>query len=192
MIKAILFDADGVTLVKHGYFSERYIKEYHVLPEKVRPFFREKFGLCQKGKSDLRQEIQPYLAAWGWKGTVDDFLNYWFTSDFEPNKEVLDVIRNLRAKGIKCYLVTDQEKYRAEYLKNVVKFDENFDGTFYSYNLGYRKSDAEFFEAVIKDLNLKYDEVLYLDDEEENITVATEAGINSKLYRYDELFKLGV
>src|SRR3989344_7786042 len=137
MIKGILFDADGVTLVKHGYFSEQFIKENNLPPEKIRLFFKEKFSLCQKGKADLKEEIQPYLS--DWKYSVDDYLNNWFTMDFVVNQEVLDIVSQMRTKGVKCYLATDQEKYRAQYLKDR-NFEENFDGVFYSYNLGYQKS----------------------------------------------------
>ena len=188
MIKALLLDGDGVTLNRLAYFSERYAKEKNVDPEKLRPFFREKFNLCQTGKADLKQELQAYIKDWGWKETVEEFLAYWFVSDYKPNQEVLDLVKQAQSKGVKCYLLSDQEKYRAEYLETV-KFTDNFDGVFFSYSIGHQKSDSEFYEFVMKQLNLKYDEIVAFDDEQENVTVALEAGLNSKLYKYEELLK---
>jgi len=62
MIKAILFDGDGVTLVKQGYFSDKYAMEHGVPVEKIMPFFRNEFKTCQLGKADMKEELVKYLS----------------------------------------------------------------------------------------------------------------------------------
>ncbi len=180
MIKALLIDGDGATIKKTKYFSDVYAEEYHIPEEKLRPFFKDKFKLCQRGKADLKQEVTPYLKSWGWKGTVDEFLEYWFHTQTIPNQPVLDVLKDIRARGIRCCLVTDQEKYRANYISNELGFKGNFDELFYSCDLGYSKSQKEFFEIIIKRLNLKPEEIIYWDDED--IEMAKEVGINASVF----------
>lgn len=80
-----------------------------------------------------------------------------------------------------CYFVTDQEKYRAQYLQSH-GIDKHFDGSFYSCNLGYTKNEKEFFQKILDQLHLSPQEVMYRDDEEENVSVATELHIDAKLY----------
>jgi putative hydrolase of the HAD superfamily len=188
MIKAVLFDADGVVLKKYKYFSEIFSEEYKVPLEKVTPFFKEKFALIQKGKADLKQQIAPFLKTWGWQGTVDDFVRYWHKSDVAVNPAVLEVISGLRKKGIKCYLATDQDAYRAKYIQETLKFNEIFDHAFYSCDLGFRKSESEFFTNVLSLLKLKPEEVIFWDDDQENVKVAAALGINANRYSgLDEL-----
>src|SRR6185436_4097201 len=187
MIKALLIDGDGATLKKTKYFSDVYAEEYNIPEEKLRPFFKDKFRLCQKGKADLKEELTPHLKSWGWKGSVDEFLDYWFHTQTIPNQQVLDVLKEIRDKGVKCYLVTDQEKYRAKYISEELHFKDFFDDCFYSCDLGFGKSQKEFFEIIIKRLSLKPQEIIYWDDED--IEMAKEVGINASVYTSFENFK---
>jgi putative hydrolase of the HAD superfamily len=187
MIKALLIDGDGATIKKTKYFSDVYAEEYKIPEEKLRPFFKDKFRLCQRGKADLKKEVEPYLKGWGWHGSVDEFLDYWFHTQTIPNQPVLDLLKEIRARGIKCYLVTDQERYRANYITNNLRFKDYFDELFYSCDLGYSKSQKEFFEIIIKRLNLKPEEIIYWDDED--IEMAKEVGINASVFTSDQNFK---
>lgn len=182
MIKALLFDADGVAIKKHRYFSEVYAEKNSIPLEKITPFFHGRFVLCKIGQADLKKEIEPYLTEWGWQGTVDDFLNDWFVSEGKPDESVLQAVKKYRESGIKCYLVSEQEKYRARYIDEVMKFKDYFDGTFYTCDIGKTKSEKEFYEIVLSRLNLKPEEVQYVDDDPENLQVAKSAGIETKLF----------
>ncbi|HYE21982.1 MAG TPA: HAD family hydrolase [Verrucomicrobiae bacterium] len=182
MIKAILFDADGVTLEKKGYFSDRFAKDYNLPTELVASFFKEKFDACQRGQADLKQEIQPYLEKWDWQRSVDDFLIYWFASDFTEEHQILTKIDELRSRGIKCFLVSNQEKYRATYFKNSREFSSHFDGFFFSCEIGHLKKEKEFFTEVLKKLDIPGEEIMYFDNEEKNIKAAAELRIESYIF----------
>jgi putative hydrolase of the HAD superfamily len=182
MIKALLIDADGVALRKSEYFSERFSREYNIPIEEILSFSKYEFRKCQLGQADLKEVLQTYLEKWQWAGSVDDFLKYWFESNTKLNEEVMSKIVELRSAGTKCYLVTDQEKYRADYLTEQLNFQSKFDRCFYSYILGCSKSDAIFFQRVLEAVNEPAAEILYLDDESENLTAANSLGIRTKLY----------
>jgi putative hydrolase of the HAD superfamily len=184
MPKAILFDADGVVLKKHHgeYFSVRFSREHDAPVEEVTEFFKTKFRLCQEGKADLKQELNPVLPKWGWDKDVDAFLEYWFTSDVEVDPEVIQAVQKYRKQGIKCYLATDQEKYRAAYLRDIMGLAQKFDGFFFSCELGAVKSQSSFFEQVLIRLDLQPTEIAYWDDEKRNVEVAKALGINAKFY----------
>ena len=178
-IKAILLDADGLLLKKQRYFSDIFSEQYNVPIESVIPFFKTKFRDCQRGVLDVKEELVPFLKEWNWNGTVEDFLDYWFSSCTEIDSEVLKIVQGLREKGLKCYLVTDQEKYRGEYIKKNLGLENQLDGFFYSYELGKSKSEKEFFEEILGKLNLKPDEVMFCDDEKENAEIAESLGISA-------------
>ncbi|NTW29673.1 MAG: HAD-IA family hydrolase [Candidatus Moranbacteria bacterium] len=187
-IKAILLDIDGLLLKKQRYFSEIYSEQCGVPTESILPFFRSAFGRCQVGAADLKEELLPYLEAWKWNGTVEAFLEYWFSFCILDD-DVMSVVRSLRRDGLKCYVVSQQEKYRTEYIRKNVIPDDEIDGSFYSFELGMPKSDTRFFDAVLEALHLPPEAVVFFDDEEENVEVGRSLGITSVLVEGGENFR---
>lgn len=185
MTKFALFDVDGVAIVKRTeLFNDRICKDYGVLPELVLPLFKNEFYKCITGDMDLKEVLKPYAEKWGWKGTIDELLRYWWKAEEQVNQEVVSVIDNLRKQGIKCYLASDQEKNRAEYLLNGLGLKEHFDGAFISCYLGVRKTSPEYWCKVLEALgNPDPAEITFWDDEEENVKIAREAGINARLFK---------
>lgn len=60
-INTILFDTDGVVVIRPCRWSVVYEKKFGLPPEKMLPFFNGPFADCVIGKSDLKTAIQPYL-----------------------------------------------------------------------------------------------------------------------------------
>ena len=184
MTKAILFDADGVALKKYKeYFVSQYFaREYKAPTDEINKFFENDFRACQRGKLDLKEELTKHLPGWNWPNDVDAFFEYWFTSDAIIDSEVMEEIEKIRNKGFKCYLVTDQEKYRANYLSEKLCLKDKFDKCFFSYELGYMKSQPEYFTEIFKITGLKPEEFFYFDDDRKNVDVASSLGINAHFY----------
>ena len=51
--------------------------------------------------------------------------------------------------------------------------------------MGVGKNNRTFFERILTDLKLEPEEVLFWDDEEENIAVARQVGIDARLFTLD-------
>ncbi len=198
MTKAILFDLDGVVLVgREEYFSARYAREHGVPMEEVSEFFTGQFKKCSFGQCDLKEEILPYLSKWKWPGTVDGFIQEWFSSESTVDKRVLDIIDTLRKSGRKCYIASRQEKYRMQYLWDQVGLSRHFDGTFCTADVGFDKSEREYWDCVLSALNLPPEEIAFLDDTQKNIEMARSLGIRAQFYDgihvlEEEVRKLGI
>src|SRR5262245_31957446 len=106
MITTIIFDADGV-LINGERFSDVLARDFEVDHEKEREFFTTKFQECLVGKADLKEAVEPYLPTFGWKGTAEELLEYWFKAEHSLNETLMDDVRRLRRRGVRVVLATN-------------------------------------------------------------------------------------
>lgn len=189
MLKAMLFDVDGV-LVLGDRWDKHLSRDYGITEEMTQQFFTSRFGACVTGKADLKEEIAPFLRQWQWAGTVDDFLQHWFSSSREVNQPLLAYIRQLRSQGQPCYIATMQEQYRTAYLLEEMGFAQEFDGMFSSAYIGHMKSKPEFYHHILHKLTpMQAEEIIFWDDTPHNVATAREVGIQAEVYTDFESFQ---
>jgi putative hydrolase of the HAD superfamily len=190
MSREILLDADGVVIrPRHKYFSVKFSEEHGVPIDDILPFFKGEYKRAATGEVNIRDVLPDYLSKWGWEGTVDDFLQYWYEGERDVDERVLGVVRGLRQEGARVYLASDNEAGRARYLMEEVGLQNDFDGGFFSSDLGVIKSQPEFFERVANELQVGPEHIDYWDDDPGNVEVASKSGINANVYKEFEQFK---
>ncbi|MFA6096213.1 MAG: HAD family hydrolase [Candidatus Paceibacterota bacterium] len=198
--KVVLFDVDGVLINLPHYFSKELQRQgYEDAQESLNAFYQgEDSRQCSEGKADAQICIMPYLEKFGWTGSAGDYFERQF--DFERkylDKDLVSLVAELRGGGVKCYLCTDQMANRAEFLLREMGFGDIFDGHFISCRIGFRKCHEEFWDQVAAELKkefpeLKLDEVVYFDDIQNNIDVASRFGIRAFLYNGIDQVKASV
>lgn len=181
--KAIFFDADGVLIRNKYLFTDQLKQDYGIEIQKMLPFFTGVFRECAIGKADLKEELGKVIDEWGWKGSVDELLRYWLSKGTEIEEEVLKYIKAVKAQGVRCYLATDQEKYRGEYLQRTFGNGNPFEQVFFSAAIGTSKKTEPFWEAVFAKVNEPREQTLFVDDDEDNIKAVSSFGIDTLLFR---------
>jgi HAD superfamily hydrolase (TIGR01509 family) len=191
--KVVLFDVDGVLSLHGQSFSTIYAKERNIDYKNFRNFFQGDFQEALVGKADLKKLIADHEDLWQTDGDIDNLMSRWFEFEDKRNKPLLKIVESLRAKGIKCYLVTNQENYRGKHIVNNM-FKGEFDGYFVSADIGSMKPSREFFLSVVdrvksENPGIATKDILFIDDSPEHIEGAALIGINAYLYENLEQIK---
>jgi putative hydrolase of the HAD superfamily len=193
MIKGLLLDVDGV-IVPEGtlFFPERLSGKIQVPIEEVQHFFYKEFIDCLEGRLDLKEAFTKVLRHWGWMGSVDELLKFWFEQEKDTDPRLLAKVTELRSRGYKCYIASNQEKYRAEYLLSEVGLREQFDGAYFSCYVGAAKHRQTFFRRVLESLpEYKPEELMFWDNDEAYVFNAGQCGIEAHPYRnYQEFIDI--
>jgi len=180
--KILLLDMDGLVILRKEVFSVRISKKLSIPLDKVLPFIKNEFQLCLVGKADLKKEIAKYISGWGWNNSIEDLLKFWFDGEKEINHKLVEKVNELRKNGYKIYLITNNEKYRVEFLWEKMGLKRYFDGIFSSAKIGLKKPDKKFYFEVLKLLKTTPKDVVFWDDDEGNHKSAKEIGIDARLY----------
>lgn len=164
-------------------FSENLSRDFGVPNEKILPFFKNEFQNCIIGKADVKEEVKKYLNDWNWTGTIDELLLYWFEHENNVDRKIIDSVNMLQEKGTKCFVATNNEKYRTEYLASTLGLSTYFTKIFSSSSIGYKKPQPEFWQSIFEQLpGLQKEEILVIDDDKENIASAQKFGFQIELY----------
>jgi len=183
--KIYLFDINGVIIFENEPFSYIYAEQVG-LPKKItEAFFNGIFQKCLIGEADLKKEIAKYLPEWKWTESVDKYLDLWFSSESKINKNMYEVVEQLHKQGKICYFVTNQEKYRTEYLARVVGLESIVCGILSSNELGAKKPNINFYKRVLKKINYTGNvrDIFFVDDDIKNIEAAREIGFDTFYYK---------
>ncbi len=190
MRKIILFDADGVIIDKPKLFSEVFSKEHNVSLDKILPFFECEMERCLVGDMDVKDALARYVDAWGWSGTIDELLEYWFDKEHHVNEQVRDYILTLRDRGVFCCLATNNEMRRVRYMAENMGFGKLFDQVLSSAHVKARKPERAFWENIHVAIGEPdYDNVLFWDDKQENVNSARDFGYHAERYEQFDAFK---
>jgi putative hydrolase of the HAD superfamily len=186
-IKVVIFDADGVVIFPWR-AAQLFAQEYGITREMTSAFFGGIFEDCLTGKADLKEVLPPYLDQWGWQASLDDFIRVWFQAEHAPDERVISVVRALQKSEYTCCLATNQEKYRAEYIKTEMGFTGIFDRLFFSCELGCKKPDRAYYEHIATTLELEGADILFWDDSPSSVDGARACGWNAEVYTGFEEF----
>jgi len=183
MIKALVFDVDGV-LLKSMMFGRVLERDFGITPEATAPFFHGPFEQCLLGKADLREALGPFLKEWKWPHSIDEFIRRWFAADALPNAPLLEFAKAMRECGMPCYVASTQEHERACYLESLPGFAGVFERSFFSCRFGYAKPQRAFYDRIVAETGHSPGDLLFFDDRQPNVVAARDAGWNAELYEW--------
>lgn len=90
----------------------------------------------------------------------------------------LDIVQDLKNKGIKLYLLSNINADTIKWAKKVFHFWDLFDGLILSGEVNMAKPDIEIFRYLLHKYKIKPEQAVFVDDNPANINAAKQAGID--------------
>lgn len=186
MIKAVLFDYDGVvTLDKSGSYT---ICKYISLHAEVEyELFSREYG---KYNDDLLSGKVTHEQVWNQlcKNVNKNIsIKHLFDSykSTPMNLKMIEVVKKVK-KHAKTGLITDNKKDRIDAAIAEFKLDDLFDVISVSAEIGSQKSKEAIFSKTIHALQVAYDECVFIDNRESNLTVPRKLGMHTIFHDHKE------
>ncbi len=177
-VKAIVFDFGGVIVTTDK--------------AKTIKFLTDSF---QVSKKELKQILLEWKQILSNEGNEKEFwINYakstgvslppgWH-SKFEKVTSFTDIpgmiplVKNLQTLGYQTPMLSNIQKYQANVVRRF-EYYSFFDPVLLSYEIGVEKPDKEAFNILLNQLQLTPTEIIFIDDQRENIQAAKEIGIDA-------------
>ncbi|MEO9821886.1 MAG: HAD-IA family hydrolase [Paracoccaceae bacterium] len=178
-VELVVWDFDGVlnaNVVKGRFVWADRMKEDLGLDPKVFSAYLFGSGLMKdvvRGRKNLSDVVDTWLASQADAPTPDRFLDYWFEQDARPDPEVIGWMQAHTGRRV---IGTNNEALRAHYIETSMGFAERVDHVFASGRLGVAKPDPGFWSAVERWAKLRPDQILLVDDNAPNIAACQKRG----------------
>jgi putative hydrolase of the HAD superfamily len=172
----VLLDADGVLQHRPGGWEGAFEEWLGVRAEE---FLEEMFTREKPAMTDERDPVDilaDVLEQWGVEASAEEvFEAVWFR--IEPVTASLDLVRRLRAAGYGVHLGTNQSRRRAAYMRAELRYDDLFDVSCYSAELGVAKPDEDYFATASRLIGSAPESILFVDDLAPNVEGARRTGM---------------
>ena len=188
---AVLWDADGVLQRVATGTEESMRPAVAGLVDDVDAFLAEAVREerpALAGQVRWLDVLPGLLARWGIAEAYDGVVREWLS--IEPVEAVRDLVREVRAGGVQCYLASNQDAYRASYMQERLGYKGLLDGCFYSCDLAAAKPDAAYYSELLRRLDLRPGQVLLVDDNALNVRSARALGMRAEQWSCREATSL--
>lgn len=117
--------------------------------------------------------------------SLDGFGERYF-QHLEPNEPMIDYMRELRGRGHKMAICTNNIREWEAHWRAMLPVDEIFDVVVDSAFVGSRKPEPRIYEITLEQLGAAPDEAVFIDDVELNCEGARQLGITAIRFRSTE------
>lgn len=128
------------------------------------------------------QFFEQMKAISGFCGTQAEFGEA-FADIFTPIQPMIDLHAELRKKGLATYVFSNTNDLAVDHIRRKYPFFNNFDGYVLSYEHGFMKPAARFYEILERESGRRAGEIFFMDDRAENVEAGAARGWKTILHQ---------
>src|SRR4029453_1990495 len=121
---------------------------------------------CLTG-ADFGAAMREVLRQFEITAPLEDVIDRQF--GIEVRQPMVAAVGAVRDLGLRCGLATNQQNLRGGYMRSSLGFEKIFDEQFYSFEIGFAKPEAGYFQTIMDRIGVAPDRVLFIDDLEDNV-----------------------
>ncbi len=180
MIKAVIFDMDGVIFNTENIWKEADIKINKLYGIEFDPKLRESF--CGKSEDEIKEELKKIFLSLDvdeYRKTIKEYVNSEIEKgSFEIKKGFLELIYYLKNNNYKIALATSSDKLRIEKIFKIKNLNlDMFDYIVCADDVGKNsKPNPLIFNLVSKNFNINSNNIIVLEDSINGIEAAFNGG----------------
>lgn len=184
MIKHIVFDIGNVLM---SFAPEAYFKRWFQSEDRThricsRIFTHEAWEKYDQGIWMLEDLYAVYHKAYpDMLEETNIVLQNWLQL-MKPMQESIAFMKQVKDDGYGVYILSNISQDSADFLKKTQRFFSLADGAVLSYEEKINKPDPHIYEVLLQRYELNAGELLYLDDNVENVRQAEKMGIQGILF----------
>lgn len=196
-MKALIFDIDGVLLDHEDQNGHKWL-------DKIENDLMISKDLIEQIHKDSRQwkllslgqyQVEKYFDEFIEKNNISrisskQLLHYFIKNDTFSRDYMFEEIKNLKEKHYQLYIATHQVPEKGQRLWFIENFNKYFIEMFTSYDIGYLKTDVEFFDKISEKIQIDKKDTILIDDKKSNVDTAIKAGWQGYLYESFDKIKV--
>lgn len=192
MIKVIIFDL-GKVVLEHSYedMFELLSKNFEISADQIKDLFSQIKEEWSTGKIDVNFVAKEFSKLIKKPKSVHKIVESWQKEHdvrTKINNQTLRIVDSLR-KSYAVILLTNTIDLHYNAVAKTGLY-QHFDKIYPSFKLGLRKPDKRIFQYVLKEMKIKPDEAIFIDDKVENTKAAQSLGIKSITFRSTQDLKV--
>lgn len=178
MITTIIFDLSEVYLRGLWGTAEKLAPLLKISSEEIdKGFHIEDLKIFFEGKISEDEYWKKVIEKNNWKIDIG-VLKEAVRSNFQEIEGSREIIEDLKNKGFKLGLLSVHTREWIDYCEKKFDFHKLFHSVLYSFDVKICKPDEKAYKMILKKLNVKPGECLFIDDYVLNLDAAKKIGIN--------------
>lgn len=180
-ITTLFLDIGGV-LLSNGWgndFRMLAAEKFHIDEKEMEERHAIMFATYEEGKITLDEYLERVVFYNHRDFTADHFKDFMFSLS-TPDLEMISFIKKLKVQyGLKIVAVSNEARELNAYRIHAFELDSFIDFFISSCYVNVRKPDVRIFKMALDLSQACADEIVYIDDEQMFIDIATDLGIRS-------------